>query len=108
MMPLLVLYADLFGILGGYVVAVGLLHLTPALYLTQTREAMTFGDVMVGLLKAPAFGAVVALAGTYFGMTTGRTASSVGTSTTRAVVSGILLVIVVDAILTVFFYAVNL
>jgi phospholipid/cholesterol/gamma-HCH transport system permease protein len=108
MMPLLVLYADLFGILGGFVVATGLLHITPALYLTQTREAMTLGDVTVGLLKAPAFGAVVALAGTYFGMTTGRTASSVGTSTTRAVVSGILLVIVVDAILTVFFYAVKL
>jgi phospholipid/cholesterol/gamma-HCH transport system permease protein len=108
MMPLLVLYADLFGILGGYVVAVGLLGLTPALYLTQTREAMTFSDVLVGLLKAPAFGAVVALAGTYFGMKTGRTASAVGVSTTRAVVSGILLVIVVDAILTVFFYAVKL
>ncbi|MEI6223255.1 MAG: ABC transporter permease [Deltaproteobacteria bacterium] len=108
MMPLLVLYADLFGILGGYVVAVGLLDLTPALYLTQTREAMTFSDVLVGLLKAPAFGAVVALAGTYFGMKTGRTASAVGVSTTRAVVSGILLVIVVDAILTVFFYAVKL
>ena len=108
MMPLLVLYADLFGILGGFVVATGLLHLTPALYVTQTREAMVLGDVMVGLLKAPAFGAVVALSGTYFGMTTGRTASSVGVSTTRAVVSGILLVIVVDAILTVFFYAVKL
>jgi phospholipid/cholesterol/gamma-HCH transport system permease protein len=51
---------------------------------------------------------VVALAGTYFGMKTGRTASAVGVSTTRAVVSGILLVIVVDAILTVFFYAVKL
>ncbi len=108
MMPLLVLYADLFGILGGYVVAVGLLDLIPALYLTQTREAMTLSDVMVGLLKAPAFGAVVALSGTFFGMNTGRTASSVGVSTTRAVVSGILLVIVVDAILTVIFYAVNL
>lgn len=108
MMPLLVLYADVFGILGGFVVAVGLLDLTPALYLTQTREAMTLSDVMVGLIKAPAFGAVVALAGTYFGMSTGRTASSVGISTTRAVVSGILLVIVVDAVLTVFFYAVNL
>lgn len=108
MMPLLVLYGDLFGILGGFVVATGLLHLTPALYVTQTREAMVFGDVLVGLLKAPAFGAVVALSGTYFGMTTGRTASSVGISTTRAVVSGILLVIVVDAILTVFFYAVKL
>jgi phospholipid/cholesterol/gamma-HCH transport system permease protein len=108
MMPLLVLYADLFGILGGYLVAVGLLDLTPSLYLTQTREAMTFSDVLVGLLKAPAFGAVVALSGTYFGMKTGRTASAVGVSTTRAVVSGILLVILVDAILTVFFYAVKL
>jgi phospholipid/cholesterol/gamma-HCH transport system permease protein len=108
MMPLLVLYADLFGMLGGYVVAVGLLGLTPALYLTQTREAMGFADVLVGLLKAPVFGALVALAGTYFGMRTGRTASSVGTSTTRAVVSGILLVILADAILTVFFYAVKL
>ncbi len=108
MMPLLVLYADLFGILGGYVVAVGLLDITPALYLTQTRESMVLADVVVGLLKAPAFGAVVALSGTYFGMRTGRTASGVGVSTTRAVVSGILLVIVVDAVLTVFFYAVRL
>jgi phospholipid/cholesterol/gamma-HCH transport system permease protein len=108
MMPLLVLYADFFGILGGYVVAAGLLQITPALYLTQTREAMTFSDVLVGLLKAPVFGAMVALAGTYFGMKTGRTASAVGTSTTRAVVSGILLVILADAVLTVFFYAVKL
>lgn len=108
MMPFLVLYADLFGMLGGYVVAVGLLGLTPALYLTQTQGAMGMTDVMVGLLKAPVFGAVVALSGTYFGMKTGRTASSVGTSTTRAVVSGILLVILADAVLTVFFYAVNL
>ncbi|MEI7705994.1 MAG: ABC transporter permease, partial [Deltaproteobacteria bacterium] len=108
MMPLLVLYGDVFGMLGGYVVAVGLLDLTPALYLTQTRESMAMSDVMVGLLKAPAFGAVVALSGTYFGMKTGRTASSVGVATTRAVVSGILLVIVMDAILTVFFYAVKL
>ncbi len=108
MMPLLVLYADLFGILGGYVVAVGLLDLTPTLYLTQTRESMSMSDVMVGLLKAPVFGAVVALSGTYFGMKTGRTASAVGVSTTRAVVSGILLVILCDAVLTVFFYAVNL
>jgi phospholipid/cholesterol/gamma-HCH transport system permease protein len=108
MMPLLVLYADFFGILGGYVVAVGLLKITPALYLTQTRESMVFGDVLVGLLKAPAFGAVVALSGTYFGMRTDRTSAGVGVATTRAVVSGILLVILVDAILTVFFYAVRL
>jgi phospholipid/cholesterol/gamma-HCH transport system permease protein len=108
MMPFLVLYADFFGILGGYVVAVGLLHINSALYLTQTRESMVFKDVLVGLLKAPAFGAVVAFSGTYFGMRTDRTAAGVGVSTTRAVVSGILLVILVDAVLTVFFYAVKL
>ena len=53
MMPLLVLYADVFGILGGFVVAVGLLDLTPALYLTQTREAMTLSDVLVASDSGP-------------------------------------------------------
>ncbi|HVP68027.1 MAG TPA: ABC transporter permease [Anaeromyxobacteraceae bacterium] len=108
MMPLLVVYADLFGIMGGFVVAVTTLGITPALYLQETQRSLAFQDAAVGLLKGLAFGAVVALCGCYFGMRTGRTASSVGTSTTAAVVSGILLVIVADAALTLFFYAVRL
>jgi len=108
MMPLLVIYADVFGMMGGFVVAVTTLDITPALYLHETQRSIALHDAAVGVIKGVAFGAVVALCGCYFGMRTGRTASSVGTSTTAAVVSGILLVIVVDAGLTFFFYAVRM
>jgi len=108
MMPLLVVYADVFGIMGGFVVAVTSLDITPALYLHETQRSLAVHDAVVGVLKGLAFGAVVALCGCYFGMRTGRTAASVGASTTAAVVAGILLVIVVDAGLTFFFYAVRM
>jgi len=107
-LPLLVVYADVFGIMGGFVVAATTLDITPALYLNQTHGAMSVHDVAVGVVKGLAFGAVVALSGCYFGMRTGRTAAAVGASTTSAVVTGILLVIVVDALLTLLFYAVGM
>ena len=108
MMPLLVVYADGFGIMGGFFVAVTTLDITPVLYLNETQRSLAIHDVAVGVMKGFAFGAVVALSGCYFGMRTGRTASAVGASTTSAVVTGILLVIVVDALLTFFFYAVGM
>ena len=108
MMPLLVIYADGFGIMGGFVVAVTTLDITPVLYLNETQRSLAVHDVAVGVAKGFAFGAVVSLSGCYYGMRTGRTAAAVGSSTTAAVVTGILLVIVVDALLTFFFYAVGL
>jgi phospholipid/cholesterol/gamma-HCH transport system permease protein len=101
MMPLLCLYADLLGILGGAAVGVGLLGLTPTQYWTQTVAAVGFNDFAIGVVKASVFGAIVALCGCLQGMKCGRSASAVGTAATSAVVAAILLIIVTDAIFTV-------
>jgi phospholipid/cholesterol/gamma-HCH transport system permease protein len=108
MLPLLVAYADLMGMLGGLFVGVTMLHLGAAEYLSQTREALTLAHLWIGLGKSVAFGIVVALTGCYYGIRCGRSAAAVGVATTRAVVMGIVLVVVVDAVATVFLYALGL
>jgi phospholipid/cholesterol/gamma-HCH transport system permease protein len=97
MMPLLTLYADLMGLLGGMIVAAGMLNVTVPGYLIQTTVAIGLGDVVVGLGKSLFFGALVALAGCRAGMRAGRSAAAVGDAATRAVVSGILYIIICDA-----------
>src|SRR5262249_1288263 len=101
MMPLLCIYADLVGILGGAVVAVGMLHLDAAQYYQQTIYRLHLMDFVVGLIKGMVFGVVVALAGCLRGMQCERSASAVGAATTSAVVTAIVWIIVWDAILTV-------
>ena len=101
MMPLLCIYADLIGILGGAVVGVGMLHLGAAQYYQQTLYMLQLLDFAVGLIKGTVFGVVVALAGCLRGMQCGRSASAVGAATTSAVVTAIVWIIVWDALLTV-------
>ena len=101
MMPLLCIYADLVGILGGAVVGVGMLHLDAAQYYQQTLYMLHTLDFVVGLIKGAVFGVVVALAGCLQGMQCGRSASAVGAATTSAVVTAIVWIIVWDALLTV-------
>lgn len=101
MMPALVAYADLLGMLGGAAVGVALLDIGAFEYLRQTREALALRHVVVGLAKSVAFGVVVALTGCYYGIRCGRSAAAVGEATTKAVVMGIVLVVVVDALATV-------
>lgn len=101
MMPALVAYADLMGLLGGLFVGVTVLELGTAEYLEQTQSAVALRHVVIGLVKGVAFGAVVALTGCYYGIRCGRSAAAVGEATTRAVVMGIVLVVVVDAVFTV-------
>jgi phospholipid/cholesterol/gamma-HCH transport system permease protein len=108
MLPALVAYADFMGMLGGLFVGVTMLHLGAAEYLSQTREALTLAHLWIGLGKSVAFGIVVALTGCYYGIRCGRSAAAVGVATTRAVVMGIVLVVVADAVATVFLYAVGL
>jgi phospholipid/cholesterol/gamma-HCH transport system permease protein len=108
MMPALVAYADLLGLLGGMVVGVALLDLGAFEYAQQTRDVLALRHVFIGLAKSVAFGAVVALTGTYYGVRSGRSAAAVGEATTRAVVSGIVLVVVVDAVATVVLYFLHL
>jgi phospholipid/cholesterol/gamma-HCH transport system permease protein len=101
MMPLLCLYADLMGILGGLIVGVGMLDLNVFEYFNQTRGAVTLTYMWIGLFHSAVFGVLVALAGCLRGMQCGRSASAVGNATTSAVVTGIVSIIVATAIITV-------
>jgi phospholipid/cholesterol/gamma-HCH transport system permease protein len=101
MMPALVAYADLMGLLGGLFVAVTTLKLGPIEYFRQTQEALGLDHVWIGLAKSFVFGTLVALAGCYYGLRSGRDAGSVGQATTKAVVMGIVLVVEADAVFTV-------
>jgi phospholipid/cholesterol/gamma-HCH transport system permease protein len=101
MMPLLCIYANAMGILGGYIVAMGTLNVTSTAYLLQTQGAVTLWDFSIGIGKGAVFGALVAVTGCLRGIQAGRSAASVGAATTSAVVSGILAIIVTDAIFSV-------
>ena len=108
MVPLLCLYADLLGILGGMLVGVGMLHLGIMQYFNETQKALTLTTFALGLIKAGMFGAVVALAGCLRGMQSGRSAAAVGEAATSAVVTGTIWIIVTDAILTVIYEVLGL
>ena len=96
MMPLLTIYSDLVAILGGAVVGIGMLGITPTEYFEQTRGAVHVGDFLLGVGKSVVFGVVVALSGCLRGMQSGRSAAAVGLAATSAVVTSIVLLIVLD------------
>lgn len=108
MTPLLCLYADLLGILGGLFVGVAMLGIGPRQYLTQTFDSVGLDELWIGLLHGTVFGLWIALAGCYHGMRCGRSASAVGQAVTAAVVSGIIGIVVATAILTVLFDALGM
>jgi phospholipid/cholesterol/gamma-HCH transport system permease protein len=103
MMPLLALYANGVGILGGMAVALGVLDIPPAAYWVETQSAIDLSDVMTGLIKASVFGLLVGLAGCHRGLLAERSAAGVGRAATSAVVMGLLLIIIFDAIFAVLF-----
>jgi phospholipid/cholesterol/gamma-HCH transport system permease protein len=103
MMPLLCLYADLMGMLGGLVVGVGMLDIRVVEYYEQTRAGVDLMDIGVGLINATVYGVLVAIAGCMRGMQCGRSAEAVGTATTSAVVTAIIWIVVATAVLTVIF-----
>jgi phospholipid/cholesterol/gamma-HCH transport system permease protein len=94
MMPLLCLYSDLLGILGGAFVGVGMLGLSFTNYMRETIHALTVTNLILGLVKATAYGALIAFAGCLRGFQCGNSASAVGDAATRAVVTSIVLVVV--------------
>jgi len=104
MMPLLCLYSDLLGILGGYAVGRGMLGISGRVYFNQTINAVDLGDVAGGVFKASVYGILIAVAGCLRGLQSGRSASAVGEATTSAVVTGIVLVICACGIFAVTFY----
>ena len=101
MMPLLCIYADLMGILGGLIVGVGMLDISLTQYVVQTKGALNLNHFFIGLFQAAVFGVLVALAGCLRGIQCGRSASAVGDATTSAVVTSIVAIIIATAIVTV-------
>jgi phospholipid/cholesterol/gamma-HCH transport system permease protein len=108
MMPLLCIYADLVGILGGATVGVGMLGLTLHSYLQQTIAAISLTAVIGGLVKSIVYGLLIALAGCYQGFQCGRSSSAVGDAATAAVVSAIVMIVVACGIFAVMFNILNL
>jgi phospholipid/cholesterol/gamma-HCH transport system permease protein len=94
MMPLLTIYADLMGILGGYLVGTGLLDISPRAYIEQTTNAVNMTHFIPGVVKGTVYGLLVALAGCKQGMDAGSSASAVGDAATKAVVNGVVAIIV--------------
>lgn len=101
MMPLLCVYADLMGILGGAIVGIGMLDITVIEYYYETRDGVDLIDFAIGIVKAAIFGVLVAIAGCLRGIQCGRSASAVGLAATSAVVTGIVLIVVSDGIFAV-------
>ncbi|MHC4592851.1 MAG: MlaE family ABC transporter permease [Planctomycetota bacterium] len=98
MMPMLCLYANLMGIVGGAAVGVGMFGLPLTEYLQHTWTAVGLADFGIGVFKGVVFGVVVAVAGCLRGMQCGRSASAVGDAATSAVVTGIVAIIVLDSV----------
>jgi phospholipid/cholesterol/gamma-HCH transport system permease protein len=102
-LPMLTLYADVMGVLGGGLMARGVLGITFPEFLTELRNAITARTLWVGVIKAPFFAAIIAMIGCYEGFQVSRSAESVGRLTTLSVVESIFLVIVTDAAFSILF-----
>jgi len=100
MLPLLVILANTLGIAGGWFVAVNSLNLDGHAFTTVAYSAITTEDLLMGLVKAAAFGFLIGLTATYHGFHAGNGAAGVGTATTRAVVYGAVAILVADYFIT--------
>jgi phospholipid/cholesterol/gamma-HCH transport system permease protein len=99
-MPLLVLIADILGVMGGFIVATLKLGFSPGTYLTGTFAILHTNDVVSGLIKAAVFGFLIALMGCFHGYRSKGGAQGVGAATTAAVVSASVLILALDYALT--------
>ncbi len=107
MVPLLSLYAGFIGIVGGLLVSMLMLDISATQYLAETIEAITPVTFLLGVIKAVIYGILVAFAGCYRGMQSGRSSAAVGASTTSAVVTAIVMIIVASAITTIIFFVIG-
>ena len=107
-LPLLTFYADVMGLLGGAVMATVVLDISFFQFARQLSEAVTLWTFWIGIIKAPLFAFIIGMIGCYEGLQVSRSAESVGRQTTRAVVEAIFLVIVLDALLSIFFSVIGI
>jgi phospholipid/cholesterol/gamma-HCH transport system permease protein len=103
-LPVLVVFADLVGILGGYFVSVYLLGANPYVYVAKTYQYLEFKDIYTGLVKASVFGMLIALISCHHGFVAEGGAEGVGRATTRAVVASSMMVLISDYFMTSFMF----
>ncbi len=89
MMPLLCVYSDLLGVMGGAFVGVAMLKLSPQTFFREAWNALTLTNLFGGLFKATVYGVIIAISGCLRGFQCGRSSSAVGDAATKAVVTGI-------------------
>lgn len=106
MLPVLVLIADIIGVLGGFIVSITLLEFPAGGYITQTVNNLKFIDVFSGLVKASTFGFSIACFGCYNGFFSDLGAKGVGNATTNAVVSSCIGILVLNYLLTALFFGI--
>jgi phospholipid/cholesterol/gamma-HCH transport system permease protein len=104
-LPLLVLVADVIGVMGGWLIGTQKLGFVSVAYLKSTFDYLETDDVVSGLVKAAVFGFVIALMGTWCGYNSKGGAQGVGGATTKAVVASSILILALDYILTEIFFA---
>ena len=107
MMPLLAFWAILMSLLGGGIFVWLDLGIPPLTYIQRLQEVIPITDLWIGLIKAPVFGFIIALAGCFQGMLVEGTSEQVGERTTTAVVQSIFLVIILDAVFAIFFTSIG-
>lgn len=108
MMPLLCLYADFVGIVGGATIGVGMLDLSWTMYIGQTTHAVRLGDTVGGVFKSAVYGGLIAGAGCVRGLQAGSSASAVGRAATSAVVTSLVAVIVACGVFAFLFYVLGI
>ena len=103
-LPVLVFLGDIIGVFGGYLICTKILNFNPTVYLQNTYNFVEFLDVFSGLVKAAVFGFIITFMGCYHGFNAKGGAQGVGLSTTYAVVSSSILILLMNYILTSFFF----
>ena len=104
MLPILTIYADIIGILGGYIVGIAKLGISSSMYLEMTWNPLSNKDIFTGLAKAICFAVIICIVSCYEGMRTSGGAEGVGRSTTSAVVTSFILIVAADCLITALFY----
>ncbi len=107
MVPMLTVFADLMGMVGGFLVGITILDLSPMQYIQSTISMVQFRHGIAGLVYATVYGIVIAVFGCYHGIQCKRSAQGVGQATTTAVVHSLVGIIVTTAIITVIFNAIQ-
>lgn len=105
--PLLCLFSNILGMLGGGLVATGM-DITWRMYLQQLAGAITVGDIFTGIFKSLVFAQLIAVSGCRAGLACGRSSAAVGHATTSAVVTAIIYLIIADAGLNILFYKIGI